>query len=47
MFFVNRLKQEFSRDAAGRFPNEVFLNKYRGGMIASAGRTPVAAVQSL
>ena len=47
MFFVNRLKQEFSRDAAGRFPNEVFLTKYRGGMMASAGRAPVAAVQSL
>ena len=28
MFFLNRLKREFSRDEAGRRPNESFAAEY-------------------
>ena len=30
MFFLNRLKQQFSRDEAGQWPNESFASEYGG-----------------
>ena len=41
MFFLNRLKQEFSRDPAGRRPNESFAAEYD----RLTGRAPLQILQ--
>jgi adenylate cyclase len=43
MFFLNRLKQEFSRDQVGQRPNESFAAEYD----RSAGRSPARLIQEL
>jgi hypothetical protein len=46
MFFLNRLKHQFSRDEAGQWPNESFASEY-GGLTLADGATHAGIVVAL